>query len=434
VPVNSVANFAATLFAACWTLQLVLGCCFFYVLWLYRHLRAEGLAGEARLLALTDARLPHVVVQIPSFNEGDIVRRIGASAAAFDWPVDRLHLQFLDDSTDGSETIIAELVVELKARGIDAELIRRDSRAGFKAGALQGGLLRSEHAFFAIFDADYVPARDFLRRCMPILLADPQLAFVQARFDYLNPAENLLTRAQAVLLDHHLGIEQRVRSWAGHMVPCNGTCVIWRRTAIDAAGGWRGDTLAEDMDLSYRAWLKGWRGTYLGGISAPGELPTVGRHWLRQQRRWKQGYNQIAWRYLPRILVSVRLPLSAKWSVFLHLGFALSSPLSMVTTWTGVIAGLLVRAKLVWIIPAWLVLFLLGYVAAVVALRMGTRELRQTAMPLGSFARACLAGFAWRVYMDLLDGVIALRRNLLRRPKVFERTPKFGRAQDTGGS
>ena len=432
--VKSVAGFAETLFAASWFLQLVLGGCFFYVLWLYRRLRAGGLAGEARLLALTDDRLPHVVVQIPSFNEGDIVRRIGACAAAFDWPADRLHLQFLDDSTDGSETIIAELVAELKARGIDAELIRRDSRTGFKAGALQGGLLRSEHAFFAIFDADYVPARDFLRRCMPILLADPQLAFVQARFDYLNPAENLLTRAQAVLLDHHLGIEQRVRSWAGHLVPCNGTCVIWRRTAIDVAGGWRGDTLAEDMDLSYRAWLKGWRGIYVCGVSASGELPAVGKHWLHQQRRWKQGYNQVDWLYLPRILASVRLPLSAKWSVFLHLGFALSSPLSMVTTWTAVIAGLLMPAELIWIIPAWLVLFLFGYVAAVVALRMGSRELRQTAMPFGPFARACLAGFAWRVYMDLVDGVVALRRSPSRGMKVFERTPKLGRAKGAGES
>jgi len=419
---------ATVAFTVACGMQCVLAGCFFYLLRLYGRLRSVGLAQEARLLALPippDRVLPHVVVQIPTFNEGEIVRRIAEAVAALDWPRACLHVQFLDDSTDGSERIVAETVASLRARGIDAELLRRADRRGFKAGALQAGLLASRHAYFAIFDVDYVPPPDFLRRCMPVLLADPALAFVQARFEYLNPDQNLLTRTQAVLLDHHLGLEQRTRSWAGDLVPCNGTCMIWRRAAIEAAGGWRGDMLAEDMDLSYRAWLKGWRGTYLGDVTAPGELPSVMKHWLHQQRRWKRGYHQVAWRYLPRILAS-RASLRAKWRVFLHLGFALSSPLSMIITWSALAVWLLAPERVSPILLAWFAMVVVGYMAATTALWLGQRELRHSAVPVWRFMRWCLAGFGWRAYMDLIDGVTAIRETLSFRQRVFERTPKLG--------
>jgi cellulose synthase/poly-beta-1,6-N-acetylglucosamine synthase-like glycosyltransferase len=424
---ESILAVATVSFAIACGVQLILAGCFFYLLWLYGRLKSAGLAQEAERLASADpdSGLAHVVVQIPTFNEGAIVRRIARAVAALDWPRSHLHVQFLDDSVDGSEDIVAETVAGLQAEGVDAELLRRTDRKGFKAGALQAGLMASPHALFAVFDVDYVPAPDFLRRCVPVLMADPALAFVQARFEYLNPDQNLLTRTQMVLLDHHLGIEQRTRSWAGHLVPCNGTCVIWRRIAIEAAGGWRGDTLAEDMDLSYRAWLAGWRGTYLGEVTAPGELPSLMRHWLHQQRRWKRGYHQVAWRYLPRILAS-RLPLRAKWSVFLHLGFVLSGPLSTVMTLGALAVWMLAPEQALLILLAWLAMVLVGYAAAVTALWLGQRELRHSAVPLWRFLRWCLAGFGWRVYMDLVDGAVTLRETLSRGSRVFERTPKVG--------
>jgi cellulose synthase/poly-beta-1,6-N-acetylglucosamine synthase-like glycosyltransferase len=427
---EAVPTVAAVIFAVACSLQLALAGCFFYLLWLYRRLRPAGFAQEAQLLAVPigpDEALPDVVVQIPTFNEGEIVRRIARAAAGLDWPRARLHVQFLDDSVDGSERIVAEAVAALQAEGIDAELLRRADRKGFKAGALQAGLLASPHAYFAIFDVDYVPPPDFLRRCLPPLLADEALAFVQARFEYLNPDQNLLTRIQAVLLDHHLGIEQRTRNWAGHLVPCNGTCVVWRRAAIEAGGGWKGDTLAEDMDLSYRAWLAGWRGTYLGDITAPGELPEVMKHWLHQQRRWKRGYTQVAWRYLPRILIG-RLQLRAKWGAFLHLGFVLSAPLSTTITLSALTVLLTTPFRALPILELWLGMVLLGYLAAAAALGLGQRELRHSAVPAWRFLWWCVAGFGWRGYMDLVDGLLTIRETRWRGQRVFERTPKLGRA------
>jgi cellulose synthase/poly-beta-1,6-N-acetylglucosamine synthase-like glycosyltransferase len=426
---DTLGQLSVAVFAFACLLQLVIAGCYFYLLWLYGRLRPDGLREEARLLSLPDGpeeALPHVVIQIPTFNEGGLVRTISEAVAGMDWPRDRLHVQFLDDSTDGSEQISAEVALSLRRRGIDARMIHRRDRRGFKAGALQAGLVRSSHEFFVVFDVDYLPPRDFLRRCLPPLLVDPALAFVQARFEYLNPAENQLTRAQAALLDHHLGIEQRTRSWAGHLVPCNGTCMVWRRAAIEAAGGWRGDTLAEDMDLSYRAWLAGWRGTYLGDVTAPGELPSVLKHWLQQQRRWKRGYNQVAWRYLPRILADRRLALRARWAVFLHLGFALSSPLSMIITWSAIAACLLEAVRAAPIVAAWLSMVAVGYAAAILSLRLGRRELRGTTIAFAPFLRDCLAAFGWRIYMDLVDGAVTVRESLTRTNRVFERTPKVG--------
>ena len=255
---QAIVDVLAVVFWACAAVSVVFMAMYLVFLRLHVRLRQPGRAEEQRLLSLpppAEADLPHVVVQIASYNEGDLVRRVAEAAASLDWPIDRLHIQLCDDSTDDTLDLAHDVAKSLRARGFDVAVLHRTVREGFKAGSLMMGVNTTPHDYFAIFDADYVPKPDFLRRCMPVLLADTSLSFVQARIDYLNPDENALTRAQVLLLDHHIGVEQTTRSWAGHALPFNGTCGIWRREAIEAAGGWRGDTLAEDLDLSYRAWL-----------------------------------------------------------------------------------------------------------------------------------------------------------------------------------
>ncbi|HUK10497.1 MAG TPA: glycosyltransferase family 2 protein [Stellaceae bacterium] len=270
----------------------------------YLRRRRSALAEEARLLSLPlpgDHELPDVLVQIPVFNEGEIVARAAAAVGALEWPRERLHIQILDDSTDGSEASSAQAVAMLRARKIDAELIHRNDRAGFKAGALAAGLARNEHPFVAIFDADYVPPVDFLRQALRPLLADSRLALVQARIDFLNGQESLVTRVQQRILDAHYTVEQPVRSWSGLVVQFNGTCGVWRRAAIDDAGGWEGDTLLEDLDLSYRVQLRGWRGLFLRKVAVPGELPNTIEAWQTQQFRWNKGCAEVARKLLPLV-------------------------------------------------------------------------------------------------------------------------------------
>ena len=280
------------------------------------------MARERELLALPlppDADLPAVLIQIPTFNEGALVRRALAAAMGLDWPRDRLQVQVLDDSTNESAELAREAVVEFLGNGLDVLLLQRPTRAGFKAGALKAGLERSYQAYIALFDVDYIPPPDFLRRCMPPLIADPDLAFVQARCDFLNAAENRVTRGQQVILESHFAVEQPARSWSGRIVPFNGTCGIWRRSAIEAAGGWHTNTLTEDLDLSYRAQLAGWRSVYLYTVGVPGELPDTLRIWRNQQFRWNKGYAQTARKLIPRIW-RMTLPLGRKIEAFLHLG------------------------------------------------------------------------------------------------------------------
>jgi len=270
-----------------------------------KHRRA-GVAKERELLRQPlppDSDLPHVLVQIPVFNEDDLVCRIAAAIAEFDWPTDRLHVQILDDSYGGSTSFSTKAVAALSRRNIDATVVRRNNRYGFKAGALAAGLELSDHEFVAVFDADYVPPRDFLKTCIRPLLADSTIAFVQTRPDFLNAKENLITRIQQRLLDAQYAVIQPALSCSGHILPFNGTCGVWRRVAIEEAGGWQGDTLTEDLDLSYRAQLLGWRALSLTTVVVPSELPATLRTWTRQQFRWRKGVAEVARKILPRLVL-----------------------------------------------------------------------------------------------------------------------------------
>jgi len=406
-----------------------------YLLALHCALRRRGLADEAAALARPlppDDALPHVVVQIPVFNEGALVWRAARAAAALDWPRGKLHIQLLDDSTDRTPELSHAAARELAAAGIDAVALHRAERADFKAGALREGFARSPHDYFAIFDVDYVPPPDFLRRCMRPLLAAPGLAFVQARYDFLNPEENGLTELQVVLQDAHLGIEQATRSWAGHPLPFNGTCGIWRRAAIEAAGGWRGESLAEDLDLSYRAWLLGWHGRFLVGVAAPGELPATLKSWTAQQRRWTKGFGQVARRMLPILFTARGLSAKARLGSFVHLVGWWGLPISNLTVWAGLLALVLDPGWLPSLGVLLLALFVAGHATMFAFLRLGNRFIRGTACggkawPLGRFLRV----YARIIAIGLYAGLVNLRayaEALLGSKSPFVRTPKRGAA------
>jgi cellulose synthase/poly-beta-1,6-N-acetylglucosamine synthase-like glycosyltransferase len=292
---------------------------------LVQHLRyrREGIRREQEMLAWPlppDEKLPAVLVQIPTYNEGMLIGRVLDAVVALDWPRDRLAVQVLDDSTGASAELARSAVAACHADGHNVTLLQRTDRAGFKAGALRIGLAATDQPFVAMFDADYIPPPDFLRKCMRPLLAQPDVAFAQARCDFLNAGQNWVTRAQEIILDSHYAVEQPTRSWTGEFLPFNGTCGIWRREAIEAAGGWHGDTLTEDLDLSYRAQLAGWRAVYLASVGVPGELPEGFAVWNRQQLRWNKGFAQTARKLLPGIVARGGLSWRDRTTAVLHLG------------------------------------------------------------------------------------------------------------------
>ncbi len=291
------------------------------LLWQWRRGRARAPVAPV----LDERALPMVTVQLPVFNERDVIARLVDAAAALDWPADRLEIQVLDDSTDDTAERAAPAIARARARGVTIHLITRPDRSGYKAGALAWGLARARGELIAIFDADFVPASDFLRATVPHL-ADPGVGMVQAAWGHLNADASVLTRAQAVLLDGHFRVEQVARNRSGAWFNFNGTAGVWRRTCIDAAGGWQHDTLTEDLDLSYRAQLAGWRFVFLEGHVAPAELPDTLSAFHAQQRRWAKGSIETGRKLAGRIL---RAPVSwgTRLEALAHLGANLAWPL-----------------------------------------------------------------------------------------------------------
>ncbi|MEM6284097.1 MAG: glycosyltransferase [Chloroflexota bacterium] len=235
---------------------------------------------------------PTVTVQLPIYNERYVVERLLEAVAALDYPADRLVIQLLDDSTDATSRIAARKLAQLRTRGLTVQHIRRVNRTGYKAGALQAGMAHSRTPYYAIFDADFIPPPDFLKVTVPHLLADDALGMVQGRWGHLNAHENPLTAAQALAIDGHFIIEQASRSKAGLLLNFNGTGGVWRAACIEDAGGWRDTTLTEDLDLSFRAQLRGWHMRTLPDVVVPGELPAHLLAFKQQQFRWAQGSTQ----------------------------------------------------------------------------------------------------------------------------------------------
>ncbi len=243
--------------------------------------------------------LPPVTVQIPIYNEMYVAERIINAVCSFDYPAELLHIQVLDDSTDETVDIASQAVHKQGLTGVNIEYIHRTDRKGYKAGALAYGTESAQGDFIAIFDADFVPPASYLREMIPYF--QPDVAFVQARWGHINPNQSLLTRMQAVLLDAHFTLEQMARSRLGLGFNFNGTAGVWRKAALESAGGWQADTLTEDIDLSYRAFLSGWRAVYVNDIVVPAELPVSVQGFRRQQYRWARGSLECAFKLLPQI-------------------------------------------------------------------------------------------------------------------------------------
>jgi len=260
---------------------------------------------------------PHVTVQLPMYNEKFVARRIIDAAIAFDYPKDKVQFQVIDDSTDESVEIVANTVAYYKARGFDIDHVRRASRRGYKAGALADAMDAVKGEFIAIFDADFIPHSDFLQRTIPYF-ADPKVGVIQGRWSYLNGQKNVLTRLQTVMLDAHFGVEQVTRYGKGVYFNFNGTAGVWRKETIIDAGGWRADTLTEDMDLSYRAQMRGWQFIYNPDIDCPSELPENMGAFKTQQHRWAKGGVEVLKKIIPTVFAA-KLPLKIKLEAFFHL-------------------------------------------------------------------------------------------------------------------
>lgn len=365
--------------------------------------------------------LPRVTVQLPIYNERYVASRLIEAVAALDYPRDRLELQVLDDSTDDTREIVEESLRHLPP-DLCAVHVRRAERTSYKAGALAHGLEQSDAELVAVFDADFIPPPDFLKASVP-LFAEPKVGMVQCRWDHVNPNYSLLTRMQALLLDGHFAIEHLARSRTNCFFNFNGTAGIFRRSCIDDAGGWQGDTLTEDLDLSYRAQLRGWRFVYLPEVTCPAELPVRMNAFLNQQHRWAKGSIQTARKLLGQIW---RAPVA--WRVRIESTFHLLGNLAFPLLLCAILLALpLQMARLVTgaEVPMWLALLegvplLAGTLG--VLLYYGSSQLRLERSAPGTW---------WRIPLVLAIGAglcvnntMAVLSGLGRRTGEFRRTPK----------
>jgi cellulose synthase/poly-beta-1,6-N-acetylglucosamine synthase-like glycosyltransferase len=273
----------------------------------------------------TEEELPRITVQLPLFNEMYVVERLLKSVTEIDYPRDRLEFQVLDDSTDETVKLAQATVEHYRQAGFDIHYIHRTDRTGYKAGALENGLKTAKGELVAIFDADFVPKPDCLRKLVDFFI-DPLVGCAQMRWSHINGDYNLLTRLQTIMLDGHFVVEQTVRNRTGGFFNFNGTAGIWRRKAIEMSGGWQHDTLTEDTDLSFRAQLMGWRFVYLLDEDAPSEIPVEINAFKAQQRRWAKGVMQVGLKLFGRIWAA-KLPLRVKLEMFFRLTGNISYPL-----------------------------------------------------------------------------------------------------------
>ena len=368
---------------------------------------------------------PRVSVQLPIFNERYVIERLTEAVARFDYPKELLDVQVLDDSTDETQEVARACVERHAAQGMPITYIHRSNREGYKAGALENGLKTAKGEFVAIFDADFIPEPDFLRRTIPYFL-DPDggenIGMVQTRWTYLNSDYSLLTNVETILLDGHFVVEHGARSRRGTFFNFNGTAGVWRRKVIDDAGGWQHDTLTEDTDLSYRAQLKGWKFLYLPQIECASELPVDMNSFKSQQARWAKGLMQTAKKILPRVF-KADVPWHVKAEAFFHLTANISYPLMIVLS-TMLLPVMIVRFQQGWfqMLLIDLPLFLASTCSISSFYLVAQRELRPNTwwrtflyMP---FVMATGIGISVRNAQAVMDAIVGKKTE-------FARTPKF---------
>ncbi|MFN4147692.1 MAG: cellulose synthase family protein, partial [Runella sp.] len=376
---------------------------------------------------LHSTALPKVTVQLPIYNERYVVERLLESVAALDYPREHLEIQILDDSTDETTALIASRLPHLRQQGLEFQHLRRTNREGFKAGALAYGLPKAKGELIAIFDADFVPDPDFLRQTVPYF-QNPTIGVVQTRWGHLNADYSLLTRMQAFGLDGHFVVEQGGRNAAGHFINFNGTAGVWRKTCIQEAGGWSADTLTEDLDLSYRAQIKGWQFVYLEEVETPAELPATMPALKSQQYRWMKGAAECARKNLRSVLKNNSLKVSTK----IHAAFHLLN--------SGVFLAVLMMAFMslpaLWVTKehrefgALLGIFRISQISVIVLVGFYITT---------HFRKKTFLDILWQlpifltVVMGLsLHNAVAVFEGYLGRKTPFVRTPKWGIVQQKG--
>ena len=375
---------------------------------------------------------PRVTVQLPIFNERYVIERLTEAVARFDYPPELLDIQVLDDSTDETQEVARACVERHAAQGMPITYIHRTNREGYKAGALENGLKTAKGEFVAIFDADFIPEPDFLRRTIPYFLnpdGGESIGMVQTRWTYLNSDYSLLTNVETILLDGHFVVEHGARSRRGTFFNFNGTAGVWRRKVIHDAGGWQHDTLTEDTDLSYRAQLKGWKFLYLPQIECASELPVDMNGFKSQQARWAKGLMQTAKKILPKVF-KADVPWHIKAEAFFHLTANISYPLMIVLS-TMLLPVMIVRFQQGWfqMLLIDLPLFLASTCSISSFYLVAQKELRPKTwwrtflyMP---FVMATGIGISVRNAQAVIEAIVGKKTE-------FARTPKFRIEGKTG--
>jgi glycosyltransferase involved in cell wall biosynthesis len=386
---------------------------------LFRYLRHRR-NGPPAVPPLPREALPTVTVQLPMYNERFVVERLLDAVAALDYPAHLLEIQVLDDSTDDTTVRAERKVAELRARGLDIRLIHRKDRSGFKAGALQHGLAKAKGEFIYILDADFLPEPDALLRLLP-RFSDPAVGMVQTRWGHLNREQSALTRVQSILLDGHFLLEQGSRSRSGKFFHFNGTAGMWRKRCIEDAGGWEPDTLTEDLDLSFRAQMKGWRFVYLNDVVTPAELPADMNAFKVQQHRWTKGAIQNAMKWL--------LPV---WRADLPLPVKLEATAQLTNNFVYLFMVLLLflLMPIPGLVPDWswgavpgAIIFLVGTCSVVVFYAATALSLYPSRWARDLLHVPLLLALGVGLSLNNARGVLEALRG---KPSVFVRTPKSG--------
>jgi len=360
-----------------------------------------------------------VTIQLPLYNELYVVERLIIAVCEIDYPKDKLEIQVLDDSTDETVDIASGIVEQKKKEGFDIIYLHRTNRQGFKAGALKEGLKVAKGSFVAIFDADFIPSKDFLKKTLPYF-SDEKAGMVQTRWEHLNGNYSILTKAQALALDGHFVIEQTVRNKAGFFINFNGTGGVWRKSCIEDAGNWHSDTLTEDLDLSYRAQLNGWRFVFLKDITSPAELPSEINALKAQQFRWTKGAIETAKKILPLVWKS-KIPMRVKLQSTFHLTNNIVFPFILLAAILNVPLIFIKNSGSHELYFAMMSLFVLAFISTFLFYLFSQKDVRsdwQKKIVLFPLFMAGSMGFA-------INNSRAVFEGLLNRKSEFVRTPKF---------
>lgn len=388
-----------------------------HLTWIYIQTK-KNTAEETKPLSI----YPHVTVQLPIYNEKYVVERLIDAVTKFQYPKDKLQIQILDDSTDETTDIIVKKIDSINSLNVDIQLLHRTNRIGYKAGALADGLASAKGEFIAIFDADFIPEPDFLIKTISYF-SDSTIGVVQTRWGHINKDYSILTRLQAFGLDAHFSIEQTARNASESFINFNGTCGVWRKSCIVDAGGWSADTLTEDLDLSYRAQLKGWKFKYLEGIETPGELPMIMPAIKSQQFRWNKGAAENARKNFGKVLKG-DLSLKNKVHAFFHL-FNSSVFISLLIAALLSIPMLLIKQnnpQVSWLFNLGIV-FIIGFMSITFFYWVATKRF-YTDHPLKKFISLYPRFLIISMGLSLHNGV-AVFEGLIGKKTPFIRTPKF---------